>query len=1157
MQHPSTPTVESEPNTKRDSKFQDVSTVTAFFETMNTTTDPISPPQIPAPILSRQNTDKMPDSTTTDVPSVPITWPPPSTGAGLADVRSISTAAELASAAGDGDEYPPPADHPPVPARKQSRGLSMARLTELMEGVKGEGVVVQGLSEEGRADLAVGDVVESAHAGGDAKDPRVCGALDGGIVQDVDLEEVQSDSVNHPEQPSVKGEDEEHQHEASEPTAAKQLNWVTSPLHSPPIISVSPPSTQPTPETTVNMSFMKLAAIPMLLTSPDHIMELNLSHNDITTIPPGFFDQLPNLQVLDLSRNMLEDVPGAIVCSKEITHLLVGENRLTKLPSEIASMEKMVVLDVHKNGIEELDDRLFENMTQLTTLDLSHNKLTNLPSSLGLLQSTLRAVDLDGNAFRSPLSSIVSHLICAYNFLKASTSSTQQPVQPSRCFSLPIDQFKQDHPFTSPTPPTQPASRSHSLRSFGRRRPQSLPAQGLGPEQMAELNAMLGKRKEHSRPPILDGRREPRNLYNAPASSAAASNATLPELVDGRSSRDSSMRPNSGGDEGDGHGFVEPQIVSGTSSIGRGSRMMKAMARKISRNLDEELPPKVPSNQRSRSSSPNPSDKKFSSTPELSQTDPTTRRRPFSLFANRASAPNLNSPLEDQTKTAEQVSYICLLRVLNYLHDLYNLDPRLNAANIDVIRAGADQDASDDELSESGDIPEARAFYAKEILTTERTYVEQMQALVDVYVDPIEEGEVLSLQDVNLVFSNARNILMFHKDHLLPALEKALEEPPHLIGAAFLKIIPFLKMYSIYFNQHHDATKYVQDLTDLATSSATFSRRSTISSTQAPSSPTTPNASRTAATKAVAKRFHTFMKQAKQNPRHTQDTIQSFLILPVQRLPRYKLLMDPLLKATPPTHPDYPDLKKAREEIKKILAVCNEKMKEWAFRQSGLEVLKKVKLVKWSVGGDTLRHVRPGRCFVREGCLRVVKTVEFLGSSAGSPLIDAVAACGGKKDRCKRSIVGHLIETRLGGKGESLEPVQVASSLAATKGGNPFDVENVGGACAVYGLSKSTGRPFYFFLFTDLLCWCRVPAEGEAEFELVRAFRIHPGTRVECRVVESEGGKGKGRNVVRHSVLRVGDEECILYLRGPTDEIEDWVSSFEHKSVPDKPNTEA
>ena len=175
--------------------------------------------------------------------------------------------------------------------------------------------------------------------------------------------------------------------------------------------------------------------------------------------------------------------------------------------------------------------------------------------------------------------------------------------------------------------------------------------------------------------------------------------------------------------------------------------------------------------------------------------------------------------------------------------------------------------------------------------------------------------------------------------------------------------------------------------------------------------------------------------------------------------------------------------------------------------------------------------------------MRVVKTVEFLGSSAGSPLIDAVAACGGKKDRCKRTIAGHLIETRFGGKGESLDPVQIASSLAS-KTGTPFDADSMGGACAVYGLSQSTGRTFYFFLFTDLLCWCRVPAENEAEFELVRAFKIHPGTRIECRPVENEPGKGKARNVVRHSVMRVGDEECILYLRGPTEEIEDWVTDF-------------
>ncbi|KAJ3044583.1 hypothetical protein HDV00_001509 [Rhizophlyctis rosea] len=332
--------------------------------------------------------------------------------------------------------------------------------------------------------------------------------------------------------------------------------------------------------------------------------------------------------------------------------------------------------------------------------------------------------------------------------------------------------------------------------------------------------------------------------------------------------------------------------------------------------------------------------------------------------------------------------------------------------------------------------------------------------------------------------------------------------------------------------------------------SASFALRAPPPNTTAAPPPNTSSlqfASRSAATKAMAKRFCKFIQQAKQHPQHFQNNLDSYLILAVQRLPRYVLLMNELMDCTPETHPDYAGLKKAREEMKKRVTECNEKMREWETRESGLEVLKRIKLMKWSVGGDILRHVRPGMRFVREGTLRVVKAVEFLGSSAGSPLLDAVAACGGKKDRCKKTIVGHLIETRFVGKGESTEPAAIAGSLLSGEKSTEMDVINadiVGGATAVYGLAKSTGRRFKFFLFTDLLCWCRALPDNDGDFELVRAFRIHPGTRAESRSMEADHKKGKAKTIVKESVMRVGDGECIVYVRGTSEEVEDWTSSF-------------
>lgn len=58
--------------------------------------------------------------------------------------------------------------------------------------------------------------------------------------------------------------------------------------------------------------------------------------------------------------------------------------------------------------------------------------------------------------------------------------------------------------------------------------------------------------------------------------------------------------------------------------------------------------------------------------------------------------------------------------------------------------------------------------------------------------------------------------------------------------------------------------------------------------------------------------------------------MKGLLIQPIQRLPRYILLLTQLLKNTDPTHVDYHSLEKAKKKLEKFLSLINEekKMKE-------------------------------------------------------------------------------------------------------------------------------------------------------------------------------------------------------------------------------------
>jgi hypothetical protein len=60
---------------------------------------------------------------------------------------------------------------------------------------------------------------------------------------------------------------------------------------------------------------------------------------------------------------------------------------------------------------------------------------------------------------------------------------------------------------------------------------------------------------------------------------------------------------------------------------------------------------------------------------------------------------------------------------------------------------------------------------------------------------------------------------------------------------------------------------------------------------------------------------------------HSLD-LASFLIMPIQRVPRYSMLLKDLAKHTWPEHPDYSALKNATEKMESIAADLNEKKRE-------------------------------------------------------------------------------------------------------------------------------------------------------------------------------------------------------------------------------------
>eukprot|EP01105_Mastigella_eilhardi_P000020 TRINITY_DN1003_c0_g2_i1.p1 TRINITY_DN1003_c0_g2~~TRINITY_DN1003_c0_g2_i1.p1 ORF type:complete len:1350 (+),score=306.79 TRINITY_DN1003_c0_g2_i1:364-4050(+) len=223
-----------------------------------------------------------------------------------------------------------------------------------------------------------------------------------------------------------------------------------------------------------------------------------------------------------------------------------------------------------------------------------------------------------------------------------------------------------------------------------------------------------------------------------------------------------------------------------------------------------------------------------------------------------------------------------------------------------------------------------RDSVAKEILTTERTYVEQLAVCVEVFLQPLRtKPDLLTSEQVGIIFSNVESVLMTNKQ-LLSDLEQRMQEwgPTQLLGDLFVKMVPFLRMYRVYTTNYEQSISMLQQLTE----------RNPL--------------------------FAAFLDDKKANdPRCKLAPLNSFLIVPVQRIPRYKLLLEDLLKHTFPEHPDHKYLEEALGTIKTVAREINEEIKAQEARQKMLELQQRVGHM------PGIKLVVPHRHFVREGIL--------------------------------------------------------------------------------------------------------------------------------------------------------------------------------------------
>ncbi|CAK9813263.1 Rac guanine nucleotide exchange factor JJ [Anthophora plagiata] len=222
-----------------------------------------------------------------------------------------------------------------------------------------------------------------------------------------------------------------------------------------------------------------------------------------------------------------------------------------------------------------------------------------------------------------------------------------------------------------------------------------------------------------------------------------------------------------------------------------------------------------------------------------------------------------------------------------------------------------------------------RSQAIQEILTTEVTYLRQLEILMEYFIQPMFKRKLL---DHNLLSTVSENIKTLY--NVSGELVKELKEDPQNIAGAFYKLAPFFKLYSVYAYDYEQVLSLLQakQENDLL--------------------------------------FKDFINNQETRP-EVGRKLPSLLITPIQRVPRYKLLLQEVLQHTPNKHKEYNLLQVCLVEVEKAARHINTLIEEHEETQKLLKLQKCI--------ANSINLVKPGRKLIKQGALM---RVSRRGSSA-------------------------------------------------------------------------------------------------------------------------------------------------------------------------------
>lgn len=207
-----------------------------------------------------------------------------------------------------------------------------------------------------------------------------------------------------------------------------------------------------------------------------------------------------------------------------------------------------------------------------------------------------------------------------------------------------------------------------------------------------------------------------------------------------------------------------------------------------------------------------------------------------------------------------------------------------------------------------------------EIISSEENYLKTLSLTEKHFLKPLQENGLITTKLHKVLFGKFENIRGVNEELL-----KLLRENRENVGKAFVDLAPYFKHYSIYANNFKPAVVLVQKL------------------------------------EREDKLFSKFLGNQESRP-EVGMKLMSLLITPIQRIPRYKLLLDQVLQYTEKESLDYGHLTEAISKIATVATHINDCISEHENMQMLLNVQK-------CLYGGKPRIVIPGRRLIKQGPL--------------------------------------------------------------------------------------------------------------------------------------------------------------------------------------------